>query len=60
VLTEQELGQVKGLLHYLNESMAGEIKPNDIDLIDSNGERAATIGFDASAMAYVLKAVYVQ
>lgn len=56
MLTQSELNQVKGLLFYLN-AMSGEIKPDDIKLIDSNGEEAAVLGFDGQAGEFVLKSV---
>lgn len=56
MLTESELNQVKGLLHYLN-AMSGEIKADDIKMIDSNGEEAAVLGYDVDADEFVLKSV---
>lgn len=54
-LTEQDLNAVKGLLHYLNDQMASDpsLVP-DITLIDSNGEKAGSITFNADEDGYVL------
>lgn len=59
MLTESELNEVKGLLHYLNNSMT-QLKPDDVKLIDANGEHAATVGMAPHAEGYVLKEVPVQ
>lgn len=57
-LNEQELNQVKGLLHYLNENML----PNegvgvDVALTDSNGESLGTVRYisDEPGAGYALE-----
>jgi hypothetical protein len=54
-ITESELNALKGLLHYLNTNMSptdSEIGLN-ITVIDSNGEKLATVGYDEPG--YVLR-----
>jgi hypothetical protein len=58
MITECELHKIKGLIHYLNENLAGDGPyTDDIDLICDDGESHATIGYDAGVPGYVLKSV---
>jgi hypothetical protein len=58
MITENELNKIKGLIHYLNENLAGDGPyADDIDLICDDGEAHATIAYDAGVSGYVLKSV---
>lgn len=54
MLTSAEINEVQGLLRYLENLK--HLRPDDITLIDSNGQPAAVIGYDETVEP-VLKAV---
>lgn len=57
MLTCSEVNEIQGLLKYL-ENLT-EVSPEDITLIDANGEPCAVVGPDSSGGAgYVLKKVF--
>lgn len=51
-LTEADLGRVKGLIHYLNENVTGELR-TDVAFTDSNGEHAGDLRYNVDLGAYV-------
>lgn len=52
MLTVEELNEIQGLLHYLTNLK--ELKPNDIELVVSDGSVAAIVGMSVDG-TYVLK-----
>lgn len=56
MLLVSELNKIQGLLNYMNSSVNtnAEVRVDDFDVIDSNGEVAARCGYDADAGEYVL------
>lgn len=53
MLTSKELNEVQGLIHYLNSNLK-LLKPDNIKLIDSNGEASAELQYAVSVGEYVL------
>lgn len=43
ILNENELNEIKGLLHYLNSAMNGSVQPDKITMVDSSGENVGFI-----------------
>jgi hypothetical protein len=56
MLTVPEINEIQGLLKYLEQNLH-HLKPDDITLIDSNGEQAAVVGYDGDGGSYVIKEV---
>jgi hypothetical protein len=54
MLTVPEINEIQGLLKYLEQNLH-HLKPDDITLIDSNGEQAAVVAYDGDGGSYVLK-----
>lgn len=58
VLTSVELAEIAGFVRYINDYVRS-VRPEDITLIDSNGEPCAVIGCDEDGSGdVVLKKVY--
>ena len=55
-ISEQELNTIKGLLHYLNESLPHGHAQIDVEaeLTDANGESLGSIRWEPNTERYVL------
>jgi hypothetical protein len=56
-VNENELGVIKGLLHYLNDAVDPATKNIDaeVKLSDSNGESLGLVVWDTGEEAYVFR-----